>query len=135
MPVDDALDGRQPNAGALKLFRPMQTLKYAKQLVDVLHLKARAVIGDEYLDLIVLPGGTANLDFGLRPCPGEFDRIGQQVREDQFQHGTVPVTDRQRSYRPGDVPILRVLAELRDDLAGELVQVDGRLPSLAISVE
>ena len=64
MPVDDALDGRQPNAGALKLFRPMQTLKYAKQLVDVLHLKACAVIGDEYLDLIVLPGGTANLDFG-----------------------------------------------------------------------
>ena len=109
MPVDDALDGRQPNSGALKLFRPMQTLKYAKQLVDVRHLKACAVIGDEYLGLIVLPGGTPNLDFGPRPCPGEFDRVGQQVREHQFQHGTVPITDRQRSDRPGDVPILGVL--------------------------
>jgi hypothetical protein len=49
MPVDDALDCRQPNSGALKLFIPMQALKYAKQLVDVLHLKACAVISDEYL--------------------------------------------------------------------------------------
>ena len=49
MAVDDALNGRESNSGAFKLFGEMQTLKHAEQLVDVLHVEAGAVISDEYL--------------------------------------------------------------------------------------
>src|ERR1700758_1982382 len=100
MAMDDALDGSQPDPGALELVNPMQTLKHTKQLVDVLHFKTCAVVPDEYLDLIVLYVGPADLDFGRRPRACELDRIGQQVRQDHFQHGTVAVAERERSDRP-----------------------------------
>ena len=45
MAVDDALNGGQSYSGAFKLFRQMQTLKDAEQLVYVLHVKASAVFG------------------------------------------------------------------------------------------
>ena len=86
MPVDDALNGSQSYSGAFKLFRQVQTLKHTEELVDILHIKARAVVPHEQLYLIFLSGGTANLDFGLRSHPRELYRIGEQVYEDHFQH-------------------------------------------------
>jgi hypothetical protein len=65
MPMDDALYSSQPNSGALKLISPMQALKHPEKLVGILHVKPSAIIGNEYLDLIVLAFGTANSDFGL----------------------------------------------------------------------
>ena len=44
--VDDPLDNRQPDPGALVLLGAVQPLKHAKQLVAVAHIKAHAVIVD-----------------------------------------------------------------------------------------
>ena len=65
MPMDDALNGSQAYSGAFKLFSPMQALKDTEQLIDILHIKARAVVPHEQLYFISLAGRTANLDFGL----------------------------------------------------------------------
>jgi hypothetical protein len=75
MPIDNALDGRQPDPGALKVFRAVQALKHTEQLVDILHLKACAVVGDEYLHLISFSVNGANLYLRPRSYPCEFDRI------------------------------------------------------------
>ena len=64
MAVDDALNGGQSYSGAFKLFRQMQTLKDAEQLVYVLHVKASAVVLHEHLDFFFIAVHTANLDFG-----------------------------------------------------------------------
>src|ERR1700756_566314 len=61
MPVDDALYSGQPYPGAFEFFRPVQALKHAKKLIDVLHLESRAVVPHEHLDLIVLDGRRADL--------------------------------------------------------------------------
>src|ERR1700674_6000007 len=97
MAVDDALNGGQSYSGAFKLLRQMQTLKDAEQLVDVLHLKASAVVPHEHLDLFFIAVHTANLDFGRPSHVGEFYRVGHKVDNDQSQHGTVSVTDRKRA--------------------------------------
>src|ERR1700734_641252 len=50
MAVDDALNGGQSNPGAFKLFRQMQALKNAEQLVHISHVKACAVVTYEDFD-------------------------------------------------------------------------------------
>jgi hypothetical protein len=127
MAVDDALNGGQSYSGAFKLFRQMQTLKDAEQLVYVLHVKASAVVPHEHLDFFFIAVDTANLDFGRPSHACEFGRVGNKVDNDQPQHGTVSVTDRKRADLPSNVPTLRVLPDFRDDLLDELLQVHRRL--------
>ena len=66
MAVDDALNGGQSYSGAFKLLGQMQTLKDAEQLVDILHVKAGAVVLHEQFDFIFIAVDSANLDFGRR---------------------------------------------------------------------
>ena len=92
--MDDALHGGQSYSGALELFRQMQALKYAEQLVDVLHVKAGAVVPHEHFEFLLLVVVTTNLDFGRLSHATEFDRVRDKVDDDQSQHGTVSVADR-----------------------------------------
>jgi len=41
--MDDALNSSQSYSGAFKLFSKMQALKYAEQLIYILHVEARAI--------------------------------------------------------------------------------------------
>src|SRR5580698_10056295 len=102
--VDDTLSGGQSYSGAFKLFRQMQALKDAEQLVDVLHVKARAVVLHEHLEFFFIAVDPADLDFGGASHACEFDRIGNKVDNDQPQHGTVSVADRKRADLPDNVP-------------------------------
>jgi hypothetical protein len=52
MAVDDPPNGRESDPGAFELFREMQTLKYAEQLIDILHVEAGAIIPHEHLDVL-----------------------------------------------------------------------------------
>src|SRR6202051_1977937 len=123
MAVNDALDGGQSYSRAFKLFRQMQTLKDAEQLVYVLHVEAGAVVPHEHLDFLFIALHTANLDFGRPSHACEFDRVGYKVDNDQPQHGTVSVTDWKRADLPSNVSTLRVLPAFRDALLDELLQV------------
>ena len=82
MAVDDPPNGRESDPGAFELFRKMQTLKYAEQLIDILHVEAGAIIPHEHLDVIAGVDAT-DLDFGPISHAGEFDRIGEKVGDDQ----------------------------------------------------
>src|SRR5258708_33079680 len=105
----------------------METLKDAEQLVDVLHVEAGAVVPHEHLEFFFIAVHATNLDFGRPSHACEFDRIGNQVDHAQPQHGTVSVTDRKGADLPSNVPTLRVLPDLSDDLLDELLQVHLRL--------
>jgi hypothetical protein len=78
VPVNDALDVRQPDAGALELLMAVQTLKDAEQLSGILRIKTGAVVTDENDRLPVAQGGT-DFDFGIGAPGREFHRIGDQI--------------------------------------------------------
>ena len=48
MPMHDALNRGQADAGALKRLRGVQALEHAEQLVHVFHLEADSVVSNEY---------------------------------------------------------------------------------------
>src|ERR1700733_8990205 len=123
MAMNDALSGGQSYSGTFKLFRQMQTLKDAEQLVDILHVKARAVVLHAHLEFFFIAAAPADLDFGGASHAREFDRIGNKVDNDQPQHGTVSVARWKRTDPPDNVPALGVLPDFGDDVLDELIQV------------
>ena len=133
MPLYYTLSGSQSDSGPFKLFRPVQTLKDPEQFICVLHVKACSVVPYEKLCLVFVTVGTANLDFGPRSHPCELDRIGTKVREDDFQHRTVPVTCRERPDFPNDVPSACFLRKFRDNLRDKPIEVHHRLFGLGTS--
>ncbi len=79
MAVDNSLNGSEANTGTFKRVRLMETLKYAKQFVYILHIKASSVVSYKHHYLICVPVGAAHLDFGPRPCARELDSIGKKI--------------------------------------------------------
>jgi hypothetical protein len=65
MAVDDALNGRQADSGTFKLLRPMQALKDAKQLIDILHVKSDTVVPYEDLNVAFVSAQSAYFDIRL----------------------------------------------------------------------
>jgi len=59
--LHDALHDREPNAGALELFRAMQSLKDAEQLIGVARVKAGPIVLD-VVDCLIPIRGRAHLD-------------------------------------------------------------------------
>src|SRR5580704_685380 len=121
MAVNNALHGCQSYSRTFELVSPMQPLKHAKQFTCILHIKAGAVVPYEYLYLIVVSVGTANLDFGSRSHPCELDRIGNEIGKNQHQHGAVSVTDWKGIDFPGNLSTPRRLLDLRDDVLHKLL--------------
>src|ERR1700744_2482575 len=78
VPLDDPAHIGKANAGTVEFFRAMQSLKHAKQLVHVLHVKADAVILHAD-DVFVRGRRHGNLDFRRFARPGIFHRVRQQV--------------------------------------------------------
>jgi hypothetical protein len=71
-----ALSRRQSNARAFKCIGIVQALKHSKQFIHVLHIKADAIVPNEYNQVIAVSVGAADLDFGLWACAREFNRVG-----------------------------------------------------------
>src|SRR5260221_2579899 len=96
MAVDDALNSGQSYSSAFKLFRPMQTLKDAEQLVYVLHVKASAVVPHEHLDLTFISvhtadwpaAGSADTEW---PAAGSADTELGVLLEPEVGHGATEV--------------------------------------------
>jgi len=78
-----ALNRSQSNAGAFKCIRIVQALKHSKQFIHVLHIKAHSIVPNEYYQPVFASVGAPDLDFRLRACAREFNRIGNKV--DQYQ--------------------------------------------------
>jgi hypothetical protein len=122
MPMYYTLNGCQTNAGAFKRFRRVEALEYPEQFVDVFHVEADPVVPNENHDLILLLVHTPYFDFGFRPGPREFGRIGHQVDKRELQHGPIPVPSRQSADFPRDVAALRLSPDFAQSFPGNLIQ-------------
>src|SRR5260370_7553671 len=98
-----ALNGSQPDASTFVCIRLVQALKYSKQFIHVFHIKAHPVVPNEYYQVIGVPVGAADLDFGLRARAGEFNRVGNKVDQYQSKHPTVSIEIRQSPDFPTHV--------------------------------
>jgi len=87
--MDDPTDVGQADAGALELVGGVQALKHAKQLVHVLHVEADTVVehGEHGLARLLL---AADADVCLAAETGVLDRVGDEITQNQTEHGRVP---------------------------------------------
>src|ERR1700752_832260 len=95
MSLDDSLRRREPHARAFELLVAMQPVEDAEQLVLVLHVEARAVVGDAIDDVRPV------YDRGYRDArivaPARIlDRIADQVQPDLLQQRGVASRARER---------------------------------------
>jgi hypothetical protein len=81
-----ASDIGKPDAGPLKLFLPVEALKYTEEFFGVFHVKSDSVVlyGK---NAFPLAGTAAYIDLGLGARTGKFYRIGDKVDKHQPQHG------------------------------------------------
>src|ERR1700730_6264203 len=80
----DPLSACQSDADAGKIFSTMQTLKYLKEPVGILHVEPHAVVGDGNHRFAIVCA-MAYLNGCALPPACEFDSVGQQIRENRFQ--------------------------------------------------
>ena len=80
----DALNDGQAHAGTFVFLGAMQPLEHAEELVDVLYIKARAIVFDEIdvLTRAVAAGPASDLDSGYISSSGKLKGVVQQVDED-----------------------------------------------------
>jgi hypothetical protein len=76
-----ALNRSQSNASAFKRIRIVQALKHPKQLIHVLHIKSHPIVPNEYYQAVFVPVGAPDLDFSVRACAREFNRVGNKVHQ------------------------------------------------------
>ena len=77
--VNDAADVGQADAGAFKIFLvAVQALEDAEQLVDVLHVKAHAIVPDEEDEITIATILAADVDFIRFAGTGILDGIADQ---------------------------------------------------------
>lgn len=93
MPLDNPPHISQPNPGAFKFINPVQTLKDAKELVGISHVKTDAVIADKKDPLGLLARLTTDFDFRLRTASGKFQGIREEVDQHLAQHRPVAGDD------------------------------------------
>ena len=63
--MDNTLNGSQSYTSAFKLVSPVKTLEYAKEFIDILHLKTNAIVSNENDYLIFFSIGASYLNLRL----------------------------------------------------------------------
>jgi len=92
MPMQDPLDGGQPDAGPLELLPRVEALKRAEHLVGVTGIEACAVVAhvDRAPPVLI---GDAELDRGPRMLARELPRVRHQVLDHRAQQPRIAVDD------------------------------------------
>src|SRR5918997_106833 len=118
--LHDALDRREPYAGALEVLRRVQALERAEELGRVGHVEPDPVVAD-VVDRA--PVRDAELHDGAPLLLGELERVAQQVLErDPQQAGVAGSREALRDHEL-HLPIGSRPPELGGDLAGDRAQV------------
>src|SRR5206468_1273861 len=88
MPGNDAVDARQPDAGAFELALRVETLEGGEQLAGVGHVEARAVV--LYEEFRVSVGlARSNFDASISLLAGEFPSVADEIFQDSLQQARV----------------------------------------------
>jgi len=114
--VDDPLYDGKAHTGTLVVSGAVQTLKDAKELVDVTHVKADTVVFDEIgtftwvlaVDLVPV----ADLDQRYIPSAGILERIFEQVKKHLLEQGRVALARGKLADRYLHVPTFLFVAQV-----------------------
>ena len=66
MSMDNPLNGSQPDAGAFKRLRRVETLEYTEQFIYIFHIESDSIVSNEHHYLIALLVRTPNFYLGAR---------------------------------------------------------------------
>jgi hypothetical protein len=83
MSMDDTLNGCQPDAGAFRRLRRVETLEDPEQFIDTFHIKPDSIVSNKHHYLILFVAQASYFDFGLRAHAGEFYGIRDQIDKHQ----------------------------------------------------
>src|SRR5688572_14572786 len=119
----DTLHSREPDPRSLKVVVSMKPLKRREQLVRVLHVESRTVVAYKERAVVL-----ADLDPRGRLLRGELPRITKQILQHHAQQLRVSRHDQIRRDQRLDAPLGFALAQLAQDLAADLRQVDSLPP-------
>src|SRR5215470_10703396 len=98
--MDDALNGCEPDSGSFELLSPVETLENSEQFVDILHVKADAVVFDKDYHSIAAFVRGPDFNLWLRPRSGELDGVRDQIDEHELEHRSVAIQIGQRADFP-----------------------------------
>src|ERR1700738_3683978 len=96
----------------------------------ILHVEAYTIIFHKNFYYVFINVDTTNLDFGVRSYARELDRVGNEVGDNQPQHGSIPVADRKGLDFPGNFSPPYLLLYLRNHLLNEQLEANQRLSGL-----
>src|SRR5207245_4813676 len=130
MAMNDALDIRQTDAGALKLARAVEPLEHSEKLIHVLHVEAGAVIANEDHDLLFIgvAGGAADFDPGFFARADVFHSVGYQIHQHLPQHGRIAAHSAQHADYPGEAPPQSVVCHIAQDTLDDLIEINSSHP-------
>jgi len=81
MSMYNPLNGSQPDAGAFKRLRRVETLEYTEQFIYIFHIESDSIVSNENDYLILFSAHASYFDLGLRARACEFYRVRNQIDE------------------------------------------------------
>src|ERR1700756_4025608 len=112
MAMHDALNRRQTDTRAFEGLLRVKPLEDAEQLVRIFHVEADAIVSNEQHYLMVFVFHASDLDLCLGTCARELWGFGDEVNQNEPQHGTISIPFGQRIELPNDFALVRILADL-----------------------
>jgi hypothetical protein len=82
MPVNDAANISQADAGAVEFIGSMESLKDSKELVGISHIKSYPVIAYKHHCFLLARLAASDFDGGLRSRAGKFNGIADEIHKD-----------------------------------------------------
>src|SRR5579863_3777420 len=100
MALNDAPYNCQPNAGAFKLLSAVQSLKYAKQFVRILHVETTSVIPHKHSHKFAVTGLTTNHNPRALATARVLHGIREEIDDHLMQQRLIPIDPGQFANLP-----------------------------------
>src|SRR5438105_5045055 len=75
--VENTLDDRQSHSSPLVILGAVKSLEHTKEFMDILHIKADAIVFDE-IGAVAVQGVAADLNAGYLPLARKFERVREE---------------------------------------------------------
>src|SRR5580765_4570353 len=110
VPVNDAADMGEADAGTFEFIILMKPLKDPEEIAGVAHVESGAIVAYKE-SALALSGLAADLDDRRRPLAGVLDRVAQQVQPDETKRGQIASDFRKRRNLPVNLAAGRIRFE------------------------
>src|SRR5437016_6493608 len=123
MAMNDALNGRQPDAGAWELRLRMQPLEGTEQFAGVLRIETGAIVAHVVHVAPLAIRASSEGDMRLLARAREFPRVGQEIRERKPQQTRIALDLDSLGDHAFDTALRSTCAQLLHDLLRKLPQI------------